>query len=114
MRAEPNPEINDDQLAGFYENGATLTQLAAITGQYVAKIRKRLVDAGCVIRPKGGDIWSPERLERRATVRQFREDGKTFKEIAYILGISKQAVQQMVKRDLERCAKSSNGGGNEA
>ena len=60
MAKAPNrPPIDVDQLAADYRAGASIRALAEKTGYCYGTVRRRLLDAGVVLRRPGGNRRRP-------------------------------------------------------
>ena len=90
------------QVIARYHRGERLQDMAEDYGCCYATLRKRLVEAGAIRKPgrRKGQKSGPRQPNKLDEIRRLRRKKMTYQQIADLLGMSKQGVQQYVKTHL--------------
>jgi len=90
------------QVIARYQRGERLQDMTKDYGCCYATLRKRLVKAGAIRKPgrRKGQKSGPRQPNKLDEIRRLRRKKMTYQQIADLLGMSKQGVQQYVKTHL--------------
>jgi len=90
------------QIIARYQRGERLQDMTEDYNCCYATLRSRLLKAGAMRKPgrKRGQKSGPRDPERLSKIRQLRRKKMTYQEIADIVGMTRQGVQQYVNNHL--------------
>jgi len=90
------------QVIARYQRGERLQDMTKDYGCCYATLRKRLVKAGAIRKPgrRKGQKSGPRQPNKLDEIRLLRRRKMTYQQIADLMGMTKQGVQQYVKTHL--------------
>jgi len=97
-------ELTADQLKGMaaqYTTGASLREVAQRYGMSVSAVRRKLLDQGVMLRPKGRPVGATHviklTLDNRASIVEEYSAGATSTELAVKYDVTKERICQICR-----------------